>query len=202
MSACFGARAQIATPPKPIPAPPIPAPPQIGPPPPITPGTLTAPPPPVITIPDTPNMEPIAIPPQAAMTAADPTDTTRPPVSGALTGPTAMVSPGANGTAIDRIAFPIDPNTTEMPAAVDARLRDIARSLTQNPAARIEVRVFSPSKLSNSQSNARRLSLARYVAIRRVLTDAGVADRRIDGRPLVSEPNELNPDRVELYIEH
>jgi len=29
----------------------------------------------------------------------------------------------------------------------------------------------------------------------------GLEDSRIDGRPLTSDPNELNADRVELYIE-
>jgi outer membrane protein OmpA-like peptidoglycan-associated protein len=197
-----GAGAQTGTPPKPIPAPPIPAPPLLGPAPPVTLGKIIPPARPVLSIPDAPDLVPVAIPPPAEMIAADPTDKTPPPPSGALTGPTAMVSPGAADSQIEEIGFTIDPGSARLSQAADAKLRDVAKSLSQSPAARLEVRVFSPSKQANSQSAARRLSLSRYLAIRDVLLHAGVAANRIDGRPLASEPNELNPDRVELYIEH
>jgi hypothetical protein len=196
------AGAQTGTPPKPIPAPPIPAPPLLGPAPRITLGTIIPPARPVLSIPDAPDLAPVAIPPIAQMIAADPMDNTPPPLSAALTGPTPMVSPGATDAQIEEIGFTIDPGGARISAAADATLRDIAKSMTQSPAARLEVRVFSPSKQANSQSAARRLSLSRYLAIRDVLVQAGVAASRIDGRPLASEPNELNPDRAELYIEH
>ncbi len=73
--------------------------------------------------------------------------------------------------------------------------------MAQNPAARIEIRAFSPRR-TPSQSNARRLSLARFLAVRDFLVKSGVDDNRIDGRALISGPNELNADRVELYVEN
>jgi outer membrane protein OmpA-like peptidoglycan-associated protein len=195
-----GASAQSVTPPTPIPTPPVPPPPQLGPVHKVTFGSDTPPPPPDIQVPDRANLTPVAIPPEPPLTPADKSDPTKPPVSGRLTGPTAMVSPGASESQIEEVAFLIDPGTTQLSQAATAKLGDVAKTLVQNPAARLEVRVFTPSKPHN-ESNARRLSLSRFLAIRDVLVHDGVGDGRIDGRPLIAEPNELNGDHVELYIE-
>jgi outer membrane protein OmpA-like peptidoglycan-associated protein len=202
LAVCAGAGAQIATPPQPIPTPPIPASPQLGPVPPVHLPILTYPGRPAIAIPNAPNLQPVASPAEAQVTAADPSDPVKPPVSALLSGPTASVSPGAAQSQIDEIAFIIDPETSQVSAATEAKLRAVAQTLAGDPASRLEIRVFSPSKQTNSQSNARRLSLSRFLALRDALVHAGVAEGRIDGRPLVSDANELNPDRVELYVEH
>ena len=52
--------------------------------------------------------------------------------------------------------------------------------------ARLEVRDLSPPAKPHSEGTARRLSLARFLAIRDYLVRNGVADDRIDGRPLTS----------------
>ncbi len=192
--------AQVPGAPVPIPVPPIPAPPQLGPAPRLALPKLTPPGKPALGIPDAADLSPIAIPPEAAITPADKNDPVPAPLSGALTAAPPMVSPGAAASQIEESAFIVDPGSSQISAAAQSKLRDIAAALAEDPAARLEVRTFSPSK-SHSESAARRLSLARFLAVRQFLTGKGVADARIDGRPLISQANELNADRIELYIE-
>jgi hypothetical protein len=191
--------AQVAGAPKPIPVPPIPAAPQLGAQPKITLPAIVPPPNhPVVGIPDAPQIERVPIPPQAAITPGEKGDPVPPPPSGALTATPPMASPGAAN--IDEVFFIVDPGVSQLAAAAENKLKDVAKDLAQDPAARLEVRTFSPAK-PHSEGTARRLSLARFLAIRDFLIRNGVADDRIDGRPLASAPNELNADRVELYIE-
>jgi len=200
ITGAFSAAAQVPTPPEPIPVPEIPAPPQLGPAPKVFLGKPTAPPPPAIDIPAKAEFPPFVIPPQAPMTEADASDKTPPPPSGRLTGPTRMISPGDTASQIDETIFIMDPGVSDLSPQAEGKLRDIAKTLSLNPADRLEVRIYSPSKPRN-ESIAHRLSLARFLTIRDFLTKGGVSDERIDGRPLISTPNELNADRVELYIE-
>ena len=123
-----------------------------------------------------------------------------PPKSGTQTPAPPMASPGAVEANIQETFFIVDPGSAQFPATAQNKLLDIAKDMVRNPASRLEVRTFSPAK-PHSEGTARRLSLSRFQAIREFLTHNGVGDDRIDGRPLASEPNELNADRVELYIE-
>jgi hypothetical protein len=189
--------AQSADPPEPIPTPPIPAPPNLSPAPPITFGPDRRPARPAINIPDPPVLSPFVIPPPAAMTAADPSSQAPPRLADA---PPPRVSPGGAASQIEERLFIVDPGTSQLGTAAEAKLSDIARSLTQNPAARLEVRVFSPAR-PNAESNAHRLSLARFLSVRDFLVKDGIDDNRIDGRALVSRPDDPNADRIELYIE-
>ena len=193
--------AQVQTPPKPIPVPPIPAPPQLGAQPKITLPPIVPPPShPVVGIPDAPDIARLPIPPEAAITPADKNDPVPPPKSGTQTPAPPMASPGAVEANIQETFFIVDPGSAQFPATAQNKLLDIAKDMVRNPASRLEVRTFSPAK-PHSEGTARRLSLSRFQAIREFLTHNGVGDDRIDGRPLASEPNELNADRVELYIE-
>jgi outer membrane protein OmpA-like peptidoglycan-associated protein len=193
--------AQVSGAPKPIPVPPIPAPPQLGTPPKISLPAIVPPQAhPVGHIPDAPDIERLPIPPEAAITPADKTDPVPPPPRGTETPAPPMVSPGAAIANIQETFFIVDPGSAQFSASAENKLKDIAQDMIRNPAARLEVRTFSPAKVHN-EGVARRLSLSRFLAIREFLTRAGVGDDRIDGRPLASQPNELNADRVELYIE-
>lgn len=193
--------AQVTGAPKPIPVPPIPAPPQIGAQPKISLPAIVPPPAhPVVDLPDAPQIERVAIPPEAPITPADKTDPVPPPRSGAQTAAPPMASPGADTVNIQEVFYIVDPGVSQIAGPAENKLRDVARDMAQDPAARLEVRTYSPAK-PHSEGTARRLSLARFLAIREFLTKNGVADDRIDGRPLSSQPNELNADRVELYIE-
>jgi hypothetical protein len=191
--------AQVPGAPKPIPVPPIPAPPQLGSPPRVTLPAIVPPPAhPVVDLPDAPDIARVPIPPEAAITPADKSDPVPPPRPGIKPPP--MASPGAAAANIQETFFIVDPGSAQFPASAESKLRDIAKDMVQNPASRLEVRTFSPAKL-HSEGTARRLSLSRFLAIREFLTRNGVGDDRIDGRPLASGQNELNADRVELYIE-
>jgi hypothetical protein len=192
--------AQVPGAPAPIPVPPIPAPPQLGAVPRVNLPAIIPPGRPAIGIPDAAQLDRLPIPPEAAITPADPTDKTPPPKSGVLTGATAMISPGDAASQIEESMFIVDPGSSQLSAAAQTKLAALAKELAQDQAARLEIRTFSPAK-PHSESTARRLSLARFLAIRDVLTHNGVSEDRIDGRPLTSTPTELNADRVELYIE-
>jgi outer membrane protein OmpA-like peptidoglycan-associated protein len=193
-------RAQVVGPPAPIPTPPIPAPPQLGPNPKLNLPSLSPPARPVIGIPDAAELDRLPIPPEAAITPADKADPVPPPQSASLTAAPPMVSPGAAASQIEEAIFIIDPGVSQLSAAAQGKLANLATEMAQNKAARLEVRTYSPSK-AHGESAAHRLSLARFFAIRDFLVHNGVSDDRIDGRPLISSPNELNADRVELYIE-
>jgi outer membrane protein OmpA-like peptidoglycan-associated protein len=193
-------RAQVVEPPTPIPTPPIPAPPQLGPNPKLSLPSLTPPARPVIGVPDAAELDRLPIPPEAAITPADMADPVPPPQSAALTAAPPMVSPGDTASQIEEAIFIIDPGVSQLSAAAQGKLANLAKEMAQNTAARLEIRTYSPSK-AHGESAAHRLSLARFFAIRDFLTHNGVSDDRIDGRPLISSPNELNADRVELYIE-
>ena len=192
--------AQVPGAPSPIPAPPIPAPPQLGPNPKISLPSLTAPARPDIGIPDAAQLDRLPIPPEAAITPGDKADPIPPPQSGIQTAAPPIVSPGGPASQIEEAIFIIDSGSSQLSAAAQAKLANLAKEMSQEKAARLEVRVFSPSK-AHGESPAHRLSLTRFLAIRDFLTHNGVGDDRIDGRPLLSSPTELNPDRIELYIE-
>jgi outer membrane protein OmpA-like peptidoglycan-associated protein len=154
----------------------------------------------VLDLPDAPDIQRLPMPPEAAITPADKNDPVPPPPSGLKTPAPPMVSPGAAASNIQEAFFIVDPGSSQLPASAENKLKDIAQDMTRNPASRLEVRTFSPAK-PHSEGTARRLSLARFLAVRDFLTHNGVGDDRIDGRPLASAPAELNADRVELYIE-
>lgn len=195
------ALAQVPGAPLPIPVPPIPAPPQLGRPPAIALPSLTPPGRPVLGIPDPVTLSSVTIPPEAPITPADKNDPVPPPQSAALTAAPPIVAPGDSASQISASIFIVDPGTAQLSPAAVAKLATVAKEMAQDTTARVEIRTFSPSK-SRSESNARRLSLSRFLAVRDVLVQNGVGDDRIDGRPLVSPAGELNADRVELYIEH
>ncbi len=186
--------------PKPIPVPPIPKPPQLGAPPKVILPVNGPPGRPAIAIPAAASLDRLPIPPVAAITPADPSDPAPSPKSGALTPKPATVSPGGNVSQIEEMFFLLDPGSSQFSTAAESKLKLVAKELSQDDAGRLEVRIFSPSK-PHAESAAHRLSLARFFAIREFLNRNGVSDDKIDGRPLISTPDELNADRAELYIE-
>ncbi|HTJ62226.1 MAG TPA: OmpA family protein [Alphaproteobacteria bacterium] len=192
--------ADLPAAPTPIPVPPIPTPPQLGAPPKVSLPNNKAPGRPPADFPEPAVLDRLPIPPEAAITPADRNDPAPPPVSGLLTPAPASVSPGGSLSQIEEMLFVLDPGSNQLPPTAQAKLQQVASELAQNQAARLEVRIFSPSK-PHQEGTAHRLSLARYFAIRDFLKRNGVNDARIDARPLVSDPGEMNADRAELYIE-
>lgn len=196
----FLAAVQAAAEPAPIPTPPTPAPPQLGPAPKVGLGPAPSVPQPDIDMPDAAQLNAMKIPPAPAVTEASKDDPIPPPPSGKETGRPPIVSPGASSQQIQEVLFIVDSGSTQIPTSAEEKLQRVAQDMVQDPATRLEIRVFSPSK-TRSESAARRLSLARFLAIREILKQNGVPEGRVDGRPLVSAPDELNADRVELYLE-
>ncbi len=194
------AMAQLNEAPQPIPAPPIPGPPKLPAAPKVTVGSLVSPGKPDIDIPEAPTVAAVTIPPQPLVTPADRSDPVPPPRPGSETPPPPATSPGADQTKVEETAFIIDPGASQIPNSVEAKLLRLAQDLKDAPLARIEIRAYAPVK-GPSESDARRLALARWLAVRDYLVAHGVADDRIDGRALASTPNEPNADRVELYLE-
>lgn len=142
----------------------------------------------------------MTFPAQPLVTPADRSDPVPPPRPGTETPPPPATSPGADQTKIEETAFIVDPGTSQIPNSVQAKLLRLAQDLKDAPLARVEIRAYAPVK-GPSESDSRRLALARWLAVRDFLVAHGVADDRIDGRALASTPNEPNADRVELYLE-
>ena len=194
------APAQLTEAPQPIPSPPIPARPKLPPVPKVTVGTQAPPGKPDIDIPPPATVAAVTLPPVPILTQADPADPVRPPRSGSETPAPPAKSPGFDTGQVEEIAFILDPGSSRIPDQTQTKLARIAQDLKNAPLARVEIRAYTPVK-GQSESDPRRLSLARWLAVRDYLVQQGVADDRIDGRALASNPNEPNADRVELYLE-
>ena len=199
-AAAAPAAAQLSEAPQPIAVPPIPARPKLPPAPKVTLGTLASPGKPDIDIPAAPTVAAVTVPQQAIVTPADPAAPAPPPRPGSETPPPPATSPGADQTKVEETAFIVDPGASQIPSSVQTKLLRIAQDLKDAPLARVEIRAYTPVK-GPSESDSRRLSLARWLAVRDYLVAHGVADDRIDGRALASAPSEPNADRVELYLE-
>jgi len=196
----MSASAQLSDAPQPIPTPPIPGVPALSAAPKVTLGALNAPPRPNIDIPAPPGVSPVTFPAVPEVTPADKSDPAPPFTPSAPDEMPARTSPGADESHIELAAFPVDPGSSQIPNPGQLKLHDVAQKAIQLPAARIEIRTYAPVK-GSSESDARRLALARFLAIRDYLVRNGVPDDRIDARALGSSPTEPNPDRVEIYIE-
>ena len=89
----------------------------------------------------------------------------------------------------------------ELEATEKDKLSTFARSLLGRKDARLQLKSYA-SDINESPSGARRLSLARALAVRSFLIEAGVNSTRIDVRALGAK-NERGPaDRVDLVVAH
>jgi hypothetical protein len=148
-------------------------------------------------MPRAPRLAPVAPTPVHDMTPADKADATPPPRIGLDAPRPPASSPGASAATIDEITLALPAGTA---AAPEGQLARVVEALKRDPAVRLEIRAYTPLT-SSTDSKARRLSLARFLAIRDYLVKNGISDDRIDARALGSQPNDANADRVELYIE-
>jgi outer membrane protein OmpA-like peptidoglycan-associated protein len=150
--------------------------------------TQTAEAPPVET-PPAPSTEPPAAQPegqqQAAVTPAAPAEGTPPPAEGG-----AALPAGAT-----RILYTGE--SDDVPAASTAGLDTIAQDLLANQDKRIQVMSYAAGT-SDTESKARRKSLARGLAIRSYLIKAGVPSTRIDVRALGNKAEGGPADRVDI----
>ena len=79
------------------------------------------------------------------------------------------------------------------------KLAAFADGLLRNDTARLQLRSYA-SNIDDSASAARRLSLARALAVRSFLIEAGVNSTRIDVRALGAKNESGPPDRVDLVV--
>ena len=152
--------------------------------------TQTAEAPPVET-PPAPSTEPPAAQPegqqQAAVTPAAPAEGTTPP------------APAEGGGALPAGATRIlyTGESDDVPAASTAGLDTIAQDLLANQDKRIQVMSYAAGT-EDTESKARRKSLARGLAVRSYLIKAGVRSTRIDVRALGTKAEGGPADRVDV----
>jgi outer membrane protein OmpA-like peptidoglycan-associated protein len=122
---------------------------------------------------------------QAAVTPAAPAEGTTPPAE----------SGGALPTGAYRILYTGE--SDDVPAAANGDLDKIAQDLLANQDKRIQVMSYAAGT-EDTESKARRKSLARGLAIRSYLIKAGVPSTRIDVRALGNKAEGGPADRVDI----
>jgi outer membrane protein OmpA-like peptidoglycan-associated protein len=122
---------------------------------------------------------------QAAVTPATPAEGTTPPAEGG----------GALPAGATRILYTGE--SDDVPAASTAELDTIAQDLLANQEKRIQVMSYAAGT-EDTESKARRKSLARGLAIRSYLIKAGVPSTRIDVRALGNKAEGGPADRVDI----
>jgi outer membrane protein OmpA-like peptidoglycan-associated protein len=122
---------------------------------------------------------------QAAVTPAAPAEGTTPPAEGG----------GALPAGAYRILYTGE--TDDVPAASSGELDKIAQDLLANQDKRIQVMSYAAGT-EDTESKARRKSLARGLAIRSYLMRAGVPSTRIDVRALGNKAEGGPADRVDI----
>ena len=89
--------------------------------------------------------------------------------------------------------------TSNLNAQAQKTLGFIAGELKASEKSRVEVRAYA-SSVGVTESQARRLSLSRALAVRSSLIALGIRSTRIDVRALGSKGQTVPPDRVDLQI--
>jgi outer membrane protein OmpA-like peptidoglycan-associated protein len=108
---------------------------------------------------------------------------------------TASIPPAAATEGQVRIAFPED--STEIPDAVKAQLDALAQKMASDDNIRIQLMAYA-SGTPETASRARRLSLARALAVRSYLIKQGVRSTRMDVRALGNNVEGSPADRVDI----
>lgn len=116
-----------------------------------------------------------------------------PPTTDTSPGPSALAKDGKELQSL-RILFPAD--DSHIDAAAETDLLRVAGYLHQNDTQRVILYAHAGGGQSNS--DARRLSLSRALAVRAFLVDKGVPAKRILLRPLGNEDTVGPPDRVDI----
>jgi outer membrane protein OmpA-like peptidoglycan-associated protein len=102
---------------------------------------------------------------------------------------------GALPAGASRILYTGD--SDEVPAAANAELDKVAATMTADQNTRVQILAYAAGT-EETESKARRKSLARGLAIRSYLIKAGVASTRIDVRALGSKADGGPADRVDI----
>jgi outer membrane protein OmpA-like peptidoglycan-associated protein len=87
----------------------------------------------------------------------------------------------------------------DVPQVAMPDLDRMAAWLKQNPAVRVQI-VGYASATKGAESEARRTSLYRTLAVRKYLVDKGVLSTRMDVRAMGSRTDQTPKDRVEISL--
>ena len=99
----------------------------------------------------------------------------------------------------DTITIIFDDGAKDISAKESEKLAAFANELVSNDSARLQLRSYARD-VNESASAARRLSLARALAVRSFLIEAGVNSTRIDVRALGAKSERGPADRVDLVV--
>jgi outer membrane protein OmpA-like peptidoglycan-associated protein len=78
-------------------------------------------------------------------------------------------------------------------------MKDVSDRLLANPTLRVQLLAYASDPEKNV-SRARRLSLERAVAVRKILIDNGLDSTRIEVRALGDQNNGGEPNRVDILL--
>ncbi|WP_119458988.1 OmpA family protein [Rhodospirillaceae bacterium SYSU D60014] len=109
----------------------------------------------------------------------------------------AALPPGEDLDAGTQILF--GEGSADLSMTAQSELSAVADQLLQNEDARIQLLAYASGE-ENAANQARRLSLARAVAVRRFLIDQGVPSTRMDVRALGNQAEEEPADRVDIVV--
>jgi hypothetical protein len=129
-----------------------------------------------------------------ALVAAGPDSARAQPGAGAATGassPPLALAPGMEQRPQGVVRLHLPPSAAEPDAAARAALERLGASLAATPAGRVTVEA-QVSEPAADVSAARRLSLARALAVRQALVAGGIAETRVDVRALGRTPDALD----------
>jgi outer membrane protein OmpA-like peptidoglycan-associated protein len=117
----------------------------------------------------------------------------------AAPSPSASASPGQTQTAalgdLLQVSFPS--GSAELDGSGQQALARVVQKLEQRPDARLQLTAYAEGT-PETESQARRLSLSRALAVRRYLSERGVSGGRIEVRALGSHVPDGSADRVDL----
>ncbi|HEX6979337.1 MAG TPA: OmpA family protein [Alphaproteobacteria bacterium] len=113
-----------------------------------------------------------------------------------------MIRP--NGDDADgRIAtIPFVHGAADLPESARADLERAVREIKKDESARLQLVAYAKGSGDDAESQARRLSLSRALAVRSYLIDQGVRSTRMEVRALGNKVPDGQPDRVDIVLVH
>lgn len=96
-----------------------------------------------------------------------------------------------------RVGF--TPGGADLPQSAAPTIGELAILMSKEPGLRLQLLAFATATTEN-ESQSRRLSLDRALAVRGALIDAGVRSTRIDVRALGGQTDEKPTDRVDILV--
>lgn len=111
-------------------------------------------------------------------------------------------TPAPSARAVPRLSdltLMFEKNSSDITASASEKLDAIVMQLTENQSLRLQLRAYATGE-DGGKTSARRISLARALAVRSYLMDNGIGPTRVDVRALGMETNQKPLDRVELVF--